>query len=603
MTETAAVVAKPRIRVKARSVKTLTKAEGDAHAGPWYLPVTGGWLPADVGDSINWWQNGYSIVGPSTQSAMVEACVSAYAQTVAMLPGEHWRLNDKGGRERVKTSSLSRLLRHPNDYQSISDFMLNATRSLYLEGNAYALALRNARFEIDELHLMDPLLSYPRLASNGEIFYQLYGNQVIEKRLGVEPLIVPQRDVLHIRLHTVRHRWPVPLVGESPIVAAYSDIGVNSAIARQQLRYYLNEARPSAVLSTDLTLDKDQVQALRDRWNEQAKGLHQGGTPILTAGLKVQPWSQSGKDAATAEMMKLSNEHIALAFRIPLQILGIGGTPYGSTELLMQSWVASGLGFALNHIEESIGLLFGLKGQPEEYVEFDTAALLRSAMKDRIESLARGVQGGIFAPNEARNLEGLDSVEFGEEPRVQQQVVPLSQVGQIRRPRRPHQPRQLHRMRHRPLRHQRAIAMTLHERSETFLPVPIGSDAADCLLEAWREALAEVLDTERRQWQRERMLIEAQAQATIAELRADLAELRSDILQLVTDRLAAVRDGSDGALGEPGPAGPQGAPGERGESGPAWRAGAGWAARRARVGWRRWPARPTRRARCARRTR
>jgi HK97 family phage portal protein len=435
MTDSA--VAKPRIRVKARTVQAVTKAEGEPHAGPWLLPVTGGWLPADVGDSMNWWQNGHSVQGTSTQSAMVEACVSAYAQTIAMCPGDHWRLNDKGGRERVKTSSLSRLLRHPNDYQSISDFMLNTTRSLYLEGNAYALALRNSRYEIVELHLMDPLLSYPRLASNGEIFYQLYGNQVVEKRLGPEALIVPQRDVLHIRLHTVRHRSPTPLVGESPIVAAYSDIGVNAAIARQQLGYYLNEARPSAVLSTDLQLDRTQVADLRERWNEQAKGLHQGGTPILTAGLKVMPWSQGGKDAATADMMKLSNEHIALAFRIPLQVLGIGGSggaTYNSTELLMQSWISSGLGFALNHIEESIGLLFGLKGQPDEYVEFDTAALLRSAMKDRIESLARGVQGGIYAPNEARNLEGFDSVEFGDEPRVQQQVVPLSQVGKIPAP-------------------------------------------------------------------------------------------------------------------------------------------------------------------------
>ena len=229
----------------------------------------------------------------------------------------------------------------------------------------------------------------------------------------------------------MRHRYPTPLVGESPIVAAYSDIGVNAAIARQQLRYYLNEARPSAVISTDLALDKEQLQDLRALWDEQSKRLHQGGTPIMTAGIKVQPWSQGGKDAATADMLKLSNEHIALAFRIPLQILGIGGTTYSSTELLMQSWISSGLGFALNHIEEAIGLLFGLRGQPDEYVEFDTAALLRSAMKDRIESLARGVQGGIFAPNEARNSEGFDSVEFGDEPRVQQQVVPLSQVGKI----------------------------------------------------------------------------------------------------------------------------------------------------------------------------
>ena len=64
-------------------------------------------------------------------------------------------------------------------------------------------------------------------------------------------------------------------------------------------------------------------------------------------------------------------------------------------------------------------------------------------MKDRIESLARGVQGGIFAPNEARNPEGLDSGPFGDEPRVQQQVVPLSQIGKIPAAR-------LHPQRHRP---------------------------------------------------------------------------------------------------------------------------------------------------------
>jgi HK97 family phage portal protein len=424
---------KPRYRVKAgRSFPLeLRAAEGEPRPGPWMLPVSGGWLPADVGDSMNWWQNGYSISGLSSQSAMVEACVSAYAQTVAMCPGDHWRLNDKGGRDRVTNSALSRLLRHPNDYQSISDFMLNGTRSLYMQGNTYALALRNDRFEIDELHLMDPMLSYPRLAVTGDVFYQLAGNDIIDKRLGGEALIVPQRDVLHIRLHTVRHRFPVPLVGESPIVAVYGDIGVGSAIAAQQLKFYLNEARPSAVLSTDLQLDKDQVQALRDRWNEQAKGLHQGGTPILTAGLKVQPWSTGGKDAATADMLKLSNEHIALAFRIPLQVLGLGGNNLASTELLMSSWYATGLGFALNHIEESIGFLFNLKGQPDEYVEFDTAALMRSALKDRIEALVRGVQGGVYAPDEARNFEGLPRVPFGDEPRVQQQVVPLSAAGKI----------------------------------------------------------------------------------------------------------------------------------------------------------------------------
>jgi HK97 family phage portal protein len=394
------------------------------------LPYSGGWLPD--GASTNFWQLGQDVIPFASRSAIVEACVGAYSQTVAMCPGDHWRLNDKGGRDRVTTSALSRILRKPNDYQSPSDFMLNATRQLYSEGNAYALALRNARFEIDELHLMDSVLSRPQLAYNGEIFYRLYGNQVIERRLNNEPLVVPARDVLHIRLHADRTRaYPFPLWGQTPLLAALIDMGVSGAISQQQFAFYMNEARPSAVLQTDLVLDKDQVQALRDRWNEQAKGLSQGGTPILTAGLKVQPWQSSGKDTEIAEIFKISEQNIALAFRVPLQILGLGGNTFASTEALMQFWIATGLGFALNHIEEAFGLTFGLEGQPDEYVEFDTDALLRSAMKDRLEALARGVQGGIYSPNEARAKEGLARAKFGDEPRVQAQVVPLSAAANI----------------------------------------------------------------------------------------------------------------------------------------------------------------------------
>ena len=186
----------------ARIVAPLVRAtEGAFRPGPYPLPITGGWLPD--GAPTNFWQCGIDPVGGFSRSAMVEACVSAYAQTVAMCSGDHWRLNDKGGRDRVKNSALSRILRRPNSYQSSSDFLLNATRSLFLEGNAYALALRNDRFEIDELHLMDSRMSMPRVAETGDIFYWLGGNEVIARALkDARQIIVPQRDVLHIRLAT-----------------------------------------------------------------------------------------------------------------------------------------------------------------------------------------------------------------------------------------------------------------------------------------------------------------------------------------------------------------------------------------------------------------
>ena len=399
--------------------------------------MTHGWLPD--GAAINWWQQGYTPFLAGAQLAIIEACVSAYSQTIAMCPGDHWRSNSKNGRDRVTNSALSRILRAPNDYQSISDFLLNAVRQLYLEGNAYALALRNARYEISELHLMDNRYCRALIDGSGEVHYALGGNWIVQNRLG--PLsTVPARDVLHIKLHCDQLRNP--LRGESPLVSAYLDAMTGQSIRGQQFMFYQNQAKPGFVLSTDLTLEKDQVSALRDRWTEQTTGANVGGTPILTSGLKpLQIPITNFRDAQLAEVLKLTDNDIAMAFRVPPQLVGLTtqGT-HGSTEAMMQAWVASGLGFALNHIEELFGLMFGLDGFPDEYVEFNTAALLRSAFKDRIEGLARAVQGGIMSPNEARNSEDLGSVKFGDEPRVQQQVVPLSQVGATPAPPAPHAP-------------------------------------------------------------------------------------------------------------------------------------------------------------------
>jgi HK97 family phage portal protein len=389
-----------------------------------------GWIPSDWG--VNFWQRGYDPV-PAGTSAIVEACIEAYAQTIAMCPGSHWKLRDDGGRDRVTTSALSRILRKPNSYLTISDLLLNLTHSLYQYGNAYALALRNDRFEISELHLMDPRHSSVRVAQNGDIFYGLGGNEIVERMVaasGVDRRLlefVPARDVLHVRLKTCRN----PLLGESPLLSAALDEAASNAMARQAIAFYLNQSRPSGVLQTDLVLTQTQADELRQRWNQQSQGLNQGGVPILTAGLKWNPMAENAQNSQLAETMGYTDKRIAAVFRVPLQLVNLSGeAPQGSSESLMQFWVATGLGFALNHIEEAFGATFGLFGQPIEYLEFDTAALLRSAFKDRVAAFAQGVQGGIFSPNDARADFELPAVDDGDEPRVQQQVVPLSFWGQ-----------------------------------------------------------------------------------------------------------------------------------------------------------------------------
>jgi HK97 family phage portal protein len=395
-------------------------AEDEYREGPYTLPISGGFLPR--GSAWNFWQFGQDVLRGGGTSAMVEACVSAYAQTIASCPGSHWVSDGNGGRTRQSTavSSLARILRYPNDYESISDFLVNAVKRLYSDGNAYALAIRNARFEISELHLMSQ--GQAQIGAGGEIFYQLSGNEIMERRQDFRNVLFPARDVLHLRLFTPRFR----LMGETPLQAAALDVATNSVIGQQQVAFYTNQARPSYILSTDTILTREQTKALRDWWDERTRGLAAGETVIATAGLKPIPLHTSAQEAQLAEVLRLSDERIALTLRVPLQILGMGGTPYASTEMLYQSWLGSGLGFALNHIEESFGRLFNLRGQPEEYVEFDTQALLRSSRKEMIEALVAGVHGGLIAPNEGRAVLEYPAVEFGDVPRLQQQDVPLS---------------------------------------------------------------------------------------------------------------------------------------------------------------------------------
>jgi hypothetical protein len=52
--------------------------------------------------------------------------------------------------------------------------------------------------------------------------------------------------------------------------------------------------------------------------------------------------------------------------------------------------------------------------------------LMRSSFKERVEAWTVGTKGGLFTFDEARADFSLSKVPFGDQPRVQQQDVPLS---------------------------------------------------------------------------------------------------------------------------------------------------------------------------------
>ena len=384
------------------------------------------WVQTDQG-AMNtdwdpgWWQQNLQ---PLTmgKNETVEACVSTLSQTVAMLPIFHYRNEGDGEQVRQYGSNPERVLLNPNPYTSRSLFFNQIIRSVYFHGNGYAVATRDNNRAINGLYFVDPKSINGVIdPESGDVFYWVspkFGRQYNPET----DMVYPARDVLNIRINP---KTQEPLKGETPISVAANAIAANSAITGHQSRFFNNMSRPSGVLGTDEKLTREQMAQLREAWEAQSTGNNSGRIPILGYGMKWQPMSLTSQDAQMVEAFGMTVESISRVFRVPLPMINsMAGSTFNNAEAMGAWFLSSGLGFLLEHIELEINRLFGLPFK--EHTNFQTRALLRSDWKTQIEALSEGVINGIYSPNEARAMQGLGAVEDGDEPRVQQQVVPLS---------------------------------------------------------------------------------------------------------------------------------------------------------------------------------
>ena len=377
----------------------------------------------------NGWERGLRLQGGPIDGRGVPAayaCVMAFARAISQCYPEHKRLNDAGKREVINTSPASRLMRAPNSYQTFDQWLFNIVASMGFDGEALALIVRDDRQAPVALHQVPRRAWQPWVdPDSGAVFYQIVDSPDGLYRMGAL-LLVPARDCIHFRQHTPRH----PLVGETDLAAAALATGINVALSSAQAAFFNNMARPAGILSTDQALSRDQMTRLREAFEAQAAGLSQGKLPILGNGLKFQPLAINSVDAQLIETQRMSVEEIARVEGVPLPIIGdLSKATFNNTEQLINLWLSISLGSKIENIERTLDRAFGFDRL--DYVELDTNALLRTDLAARIDALTKGVQGGLYTPNEARELEGLDPKAQGNEPMLQAQMTPLSYLGKI----------------------------------------------------------------------------------------------------------------------------------------------------------------------------
>ena len=358
----------------------------------------------------------------------VSSCVNILAQEISTLRPDHWRVDSKtGARKKVEKSAVTRVLRRPNSYQTSSDFWLYQMRALLLNGNMAGAATRNNRTEVEQIHPLPPGSCFAAVnPDTGDVFYET-GNGF------GDGLFRPDRKIhsdnfLHIRINCNRH----PLVGETPITALNYSGSTGNAIQRAVARFHANFARPSGLLMTPKVLTKKQIDELREQFHAVSTGPNVGNTPVLHSELKWEQVTMTATDAETIASYNLTVADVAMAYRVPLFMLGdLSKATFRNVETLMRLFYTSSLRFYLEHIENGLDRLFELDGE-SEYIEFDIeSGLLRGDLKERVEALTKGIQGGLYKPDEARRREELPPAEGGDELYMQRQMVPLSTIKEM----------------------------------------------------------------------------------------------------------------------------------------------------------------------------
>ena len=391
------------------SLFEVKSATGGYNTSAGFIPASWGW---------NWWQEGKDPTSIG-RTAIVGACTDAYAQTTATLLPYHFALDDDGTKIPIDNSALARILHRPNGYQTSSDFRLNLVKSLLYTGNSYVLGLRNGRNEFETIHLLPSVGTMPYIDDETKsIFYAIGNNPLVGDIEG----LIPARDIMHLRLYCPRH----PLVGVSPLENAALSMSANASISAHQANFFNNMSRPSGVLSTEQKLNLEQMLQLREAWESQAKQMSSGGIPILSSGIKWEPMALSAIDAQIVEAFNMTINDVARAFRVPLPLVQQHNeaSTYNNVEQLYSQWLSGGLGFLIEHIEQNFNYFFNLPRT--QGTELDTESLLRTDFKGKVEGYSKGIQGGLFTPNEARKkFNRLKPLPNGDTAYMQAQMVPL----------------------------------------------------------------------------------------------------------------------------------------------------------------------------------
>lgn len=338
------------------------------------------------------------------QLTTVFGCVRVLAESVGMLP---CKLYSQSGRMRevAHDHNLHNLLSvAPNDYMTAQEFWELLVCCLCLRGNFFAYKVW-VLGKVVELLPIDPSAVEAKLGLDHVPVYTVTFRDGTKKELS-------QHEIWHVRLFTLDG-----LNGLNPIAYARQAIALGLSTEEHGARLFSNGAVVSGVLRTEQTLSDGAFNRLKTQFDEDHAGLANAHKPmILEMGLDWKPVSLNAEDSQFLETRKYQRDEICGIYRVPPHLVAnLEKATFSNIEHLGLSFVNYALVPYLTRIESRVRVgLLNEKDRKTHFAKFNTGALLRGDLKSRMESYGKGIQWGIWSPNDCRELEDQNPREGGD---------------------------------------------------------------------------------------------------------------------------------------------------------------------------------------------
>jgi len=334
-------------------------------------------------------------------SAAVWACCRLISNSIASLPADLFEVTDTGKVQAVDHPLYAILTRSPNPQMTMQQWVQPTLLSLLLFGNGYTWVDR-VQGEVVGLWPLNPARVQIVLNLDGTFGYYYTD---LRGRLQV----LSETDVIHFRIFTLDGYFGLPV-----LIYHRMQIDFQSASNLYALTLYQNGGKPSGVLQYPGALKKEQVDRIRQSWQEIHSGpANAGRVAILEEGAQYHAISIPLDQLQYIEEQKLSVEQIARIFGVPPHLIGAMDKPtYASVEQQSIEFVRYTIGPYVNMLEQSINK--ALLDTPYIY-RYNLNAFERGDIGSRYRSYAVGRQWGWLSVNDVRTFEDMNTIDGGDE--------------------------------------------------------------------------------------------------------------------------------------------------------------------------------------------